>query len=456
MDFISSPRDLYNVAMINKVTMQALTTRMVVRCAMFGGTRQYKCMQMLQKLMVKHSIYPPTPLRLVRLVNGKRCEFCNNESPRGQNNLHRYFNTSKAIQCGPFHITENPKPRQIRGSLGLFACYPCMTQVRHQSISGGWSYPCLTRRWHKMFLSASLDHRVHTKQTWSVNRELMHRIFSHPRVLAYPYQVRRFDTLGLRNDRINSLLGDQAGDIFPRDRTEIMQSCSLRDASGDLIGSLINHDNLRDLQQYLKKDDSRTIGYFIDRFVSEAPAIEDYEDFLTAYRDNLWRASRVNADRIRQRKEKKELAVLNKIERCIAAISKIVQQIDLNMIQNTLGTWCRLRPSFRDVIAIKRLLLCYKEEHHHAMHHRITYITDNRELNVNMHKWLNRTLRNPGAILNDDQLAKTTAVLLIQTIGLNYGLPRKIDFLEGSAFFRLNRRRIHGTWTDRSRYRRFI
>lgn len=271
MDFISSPRDLYNVAMINKVTMQALTTRMVVRCAMFGGTRQYKCMQMLQKLMVKHSIYPPTPLRLVRLVNGKRCEFCNNESPRGQNNLHRYFNTSKAIRCGPFRITENPKPRQIRGSLGLFACYPCMTQVRHQSISGGWSYPCLTRRWHKLFLSASLDHRVHTKQTWSVNRELMHRIFSHPRVLAYPYQVRRFDTLGLRNDRINSLLGDQAGDIFPRDRTEIMQSCSLRDASGDLIGSLINHDNLRDLQQYLKKDDSRTIGYFIDRFVSEAP-----------------------------------------------------------------------------------------------------------------------------------------------------------------------------------------
>lgn len=180
MDFISSPKDLYNVAMINKVTMRALTTTMVVRCAMFGGTRQYKCIQMLQKLMAKHSIYPPSPLRLIRLVNGKRCEFCNNESPRRQNDLHRYFNTTKAIQCGPFRITENPKPRQIRGSLGLFACYPCMTQVRHRSISGRWSYPCLTRRWHKMFLSASLEKRVHTKQTWSVNRELMHRIFSHP------------------------------------------------------------------------------------------------------------------------------------------------------------------------------------------------------------------------------------------------------------------------------------
>jgi len=146
MEFISSPRNLYNVEMVNKITMQDVTTTMVVRCSMFGGSRQYRCIQLLQKLMMKRAIYPPSPLRLIRLVNGKRCKFCNNDANQNVRTMTGVYTTSSrlAIEQGPFKVTSDPKPRQIRGLLGLFACYPCMTEARPPVVSKNWSYPCLT------------------------------------------------------------------------------------------------------------------------------------------------------------------------------------------------------------------------------------------------------------------------------------------------------------------------
>ena len=61
-----------------KTLRDAVTTPMVVKSAMIqGGGGARDCMRTINDLMVRQEIHVPSPLRLLRLVNCKRCEFCN-------------------------------------------------------------------------------------------------------------------------------------------------------------------------------------------------------------------------------------------------------------------------------------------------------------------------------------------------------------------------------------------
>lgn len=146
MDYIASPRELYKIAWLSKATKAAVTTEMVVRCSMHAGGRSYQCMQILNKLIEPRAIYPPSALRLLRLVNGKRCEFCNNQVlENNQAPWDHFIRPSIVKKFGPFPVGTNPKPAQVRRSLGLHACYNCLTEYRPPSISKSWPFPCLTR-----------------------------------------------------------------------------------------------------------------------------------------------------------------------------------------------------------------------------------------------------------------------------------------------------------------------
>ena len=79
MEYIQHPKDLYRVSMLSKTSREAVTVEIVVRCAMMHGGKAYDTMKNIHYLMNKRAIYPPSPLRLLRLIFGKRCEFCNNE-----------------------------------------------------------------------------------------------------------------------------------------------------------------------------------------------------------------------------------------------------------------------------------------------------------------------------------------------------------------------------------------
>ncbi len=79
MEFLP-PRSLYNVALTCKSLREMVTTKMVVQCALIHGGHAKKTMEEMYKMMSKHSIHVPSPLRLLQLANGKRCEFCNNKS----------------------------------------------------------------------------------------------------------------------------------------------------------------------------------------------------------------------------------------------------------------------------------------------------------------------------------------------------------------------------------------
>jgi len=75
MEFLP-PRSLYNIALTCKSLREMVTTKMVVQSALIHGGHAKKTMEELYKLMKNQSIYPPSPLRLLRLANGKTCEFC--------------------------------------------------------------------------------------------------------------------------------------------------------------------------------------------------------------------------------------------------------------------------------------------------------------------------------------------------------------------------------------------
>ena len=490
MDYIACPRELYKIAWLSKATMAAVTTEMVVRCAMHAGGRSYQCMQILNKLMEPRAIYPPSALRLLRLVNGKRCEFCNNEVPKSNRAPWDHFIQPSIVKkFGPFPVRTNPKPAQVRRSLGLFACYICLSEYRPPSISKSWPFPCLTRHWDRYIWSDTRQH-LSVKQFWVGNRIMMYEILAHSRVLAYPGGLRPFDTIGLEELRSadNTEQGPRAMIIQnedeeeeevsflqvrltnshkSRDRLELMQAGYLRDSAGELIGSLINHKNLKNLTSYMKDPNSHGIDFFIDHLIESPPRQEEYIEFLDTYKRNFWKASRANAEAIRDREAKREHALLNKIERTIEAIGKIVSCVTLKLVRYGLLETCQLRPSKLDVNVIKRLLLCYREEHARHLRYRVTYDTGLNDLNMHMHCWLKDVLCDPRIVLKDDERAKKQALEIVQNFGRVMGMPRKGNIPNvvvngqiqtGSLLPHRgrSRRRDHSVWVDRSRYRRNI
>ena len=93
------PRDLYNMAFTCTSLRDQISTPLVVRSAMIHGGHTGSTINHLLPLMEKGKIHIPSPLRLLRLVNGKKCEFCN---------------------CR--------KVNHVRPGYGVFACWFCTTE----------------------------------------------------------------------------------------------------------------------------------------------------------------------------------------------------------------------------------------------------------------------------------------------------------------------------------------
>lgn len=69
-------RSLYNVTMTSKVGMSLLRHEHVVRSAMMQGGHSKTSMERLVPLIEKRCIWIPSPIRMLRLVNGRTCERC--------------------------------------------------------------------------------------------------------------------------------------------------------------------------------------------------------------------------------------------------------------------------------------------------------------------------------------------------------------------------------------------
>lgn len=92
-----SPRAMLNFSNTCKSLREIVTTRMVVDSALVHGGFARRSIEELQKFMVDKSLHVPSPLRLLRICNGKMCEIC---------------------LCN--------KTNHVRPGTGLFACWTCV------------------------------------------------------------------------------------------------------------------------------------------------------------------------------------------------------------------------------------------------------------------------------------------------------------------------------------------
>ena len=102
---------------------------MVVQSALIHRGNAKKTMEEMFKLMKKHSIHVPSPLRLLRLANGKRCEFCLKKSV---NSLYQDLN------------------------IGCFSCWDCLTKGE-DPLTKAWK-TSWARYWRNPIYPSILNH----------------------------------------------------------------------------------------------------------------------------------------------------------------------------------------------------------------------------------------------------------------------------------------------------------
>ena len=515
MEYIQHPKDLYRISMLSKTSREAVTVEIVVRCAMTHGGKAYDTMKNIHYLMNKRAIYPPSPLRLLRLIFGKRCEFCNNEITKlhpGQESFIDMMNDRDFFQkynrhnrSKPCSIGLNPHPRIVRKNFGVFACYRCMTEKRPQHVTQNRPYPCLTRLWERQSYNKKSGLYYH-KQFYLNNRVLMFIIFNNKQVLAYSGGKRILGLnrtgLSVHVNNVRRLINPISNGMFPYfnslDRYEIVQASYLKDASGDYIGSLINYDNIKLLTTYLKRsledqgrvvenghatndvDLSDEISYYIYNMIESPPSEETFTVFENTFKKYHWHASRIRSQQLKQSKEKKTLAAYNRIERTINAISMVVERITIDLLQQGLRSLNfgqdkytakrLLRPTNKDVSVVRRILLRYREEHCSQFRYAVTYNTGCRMLNSDMQKWLKPLLSNPGAVLSGKVECTSIAYAMVVGFMDKYGLPRSCSIpyvivngvISTSAighsdtYNRQRRPRLKGPWRDKSADRRNV
>lgn len=100
MEFVS-PRQLYNLAFSCKTLRGFITTSLVVKSALIQGGPSKTTMTELYNTLSMKCIPVPAPLRLLRLANGKRCEFCNRVRV---NHIRPNVGVFSCSECAPFAV----------------------------------------------------------------------------------------------------------------------------------------------------------------------------------------------------------------------------------------------------------------------------------------------------------------------------------------------------------------
>lgn len=103
LGWLPSVKDIQNVVIASKEMEKYLSVDLLVKTAMMQGGLPKMSIERLVHPMRSASIYPPSPLRLMRMLNGKRCEVCFDDPNKARTNM----------------------PRHIRDGHGTFTCWSC-------------------------------------------------------------------------------------------------------------------------------------------------------------------------------------------------------------------------------------------------------------------------------------------------------------------------------------------
>jgi len=146
LEFLA-PKELMSMAFTCKGLRSKISTRLVCRCALMHSDFAGRTIHELYILMKRKAIHVPSPLRLLRLINGKRCECCQREKVNFIRNqgFGVFFcwdcvkaSTAK-LNTATQRVQRNPRYAELLG-------HP---RVLMEHFNGGRKYFC----WSRQFVS---------------------------------------------------------------------------------------------------------------------------------------------------------------------------------------------------------------------------------------------------------------------------------------------------------------
>jgi hypothetical protein len=236
-----APKELFRLTFTCKALQKRVTTKMVVRSAMIHGGNPKQNILELYPLMKDQSIHVPSPVRLLRLVNGKKCEKKN---------------------C-------RAKVKHVRPGTGVFLCWDCLTRKKT-----GFT---------KAFDTKWVRYRMNSRYE---------EIFSHPRVGA----SRRYGTKYYLWNR------------------------PFMSSDGAMCGPLVMFDDVERA--------AASKNPIEEELFSDAPAAEEYKEFVDSYDNAVEEAREMDLLRERKKKEASKNAVERRRENAKKLIGKIRNLLD--------------------------------------------------------------------------------------------------------------------------------
>ena len=305
------PRSLYNIALTCKSLRQMVTTKMVVSSALIHGGNAKKTMEELYALMSNHSMHIPSPLRLLRLANGKYCEFC------------------------------PAKTNHVRPGVGVFACWDCL-------VSGSNNRWNSYGRYHRNKKSNSGDVKLTKawKTSWArygKKRSIYHSILHHPRVASKGYSSNHYFWLGHRTDVSGESIGPLAiwddvdnlceyydklkADAAAKEAAAVAaaaESAASNAANAAAVATV--DDNEEEEEEEEEAPPSLNNGEWIEHYLTKnnnAPPKSDYAEFNDAYTTTLETAERVLVEREELKKSKRD----NKMQVKLEKVEKMLEDL---------------------------------------------------------------------------------------------------------------------------------
>mmetsp|Transcript_12065 Transcript_12065/g.17324 ORF Transcript_12065/g.17324 Transcript_12065/m.17324 type:complete len:572 (+) Transcript_12065:75-1790(+) len=294
MEFLP-PRSLYNIALTCKSLREMVTTKMVVQSALIHGGHAKKTMEELYALMRNHSIHVPSPLRLLRLANGKRCEFC--------------------FLSGTNHV---------RPGLGVFACWDCVASGRGRFNSGLGvtvldTSEKLTRAW---------------KTSWArYNRKPIYRtILSYPRVASNGYSTNHYFWKENRSDACGERVGPLVtwGDVDALcGYYDQLKAAAVAKEAAEAAAADTDDKEDGDDQEEKEEEEappSLNNGEWIDYYLTKnlnAPPKEEYVEFNHTFTNTVEMAKRISREREVLKKSKRD----DKMQIKVAKVEKMLDDL---------------------------------------------------------------------------------------------------------------------------------
>ncbi len=118
-----APRDLLNISQVNRNLRSSIRTREVVISGLFHGGNAAKSIRNMIPLLKNKAIYCPSPMRLLRLTCGKKCEFCfGKHVNQSKKHLERadqlmFENLGECLPVGIVYVTDGSVTFQRHGRI---------------------------------------------------------------------------------------------------------------------------------------------------------------------------------------------------------------------------------------------------------------------------------------------------------------------------------------------------